>query len=175
MDPNVTLHLIRVELASHRERGDADVTALVHHVQALDDFLSNGGFLPRSWEPRSRALPDDGTRRFAHNGSTGVEAIQRELDAHPTWRGNDRVLAGEEAVRYKTERVRRAPARRNEATHPVELPDPADEAAFLAHHVDERGTHRAEVIPPTPEDEARDAIDEVQRELNAYLTWRGEA
>lgn len=30
------------------------------------------------------------------------------------------------------ERLRRALARRNEATHPVELPDPADEAAYAA-------------------------------------------
>lgn len=133
MDPNVTLRLIRAELASHREYGDGSAAVLVQHVQALDDWLSNGGFLPRPWEPRPRALPDDGTRRFAHNEPTPVEAIQRELDAHPTWGGNDHVLAGEEAVRYKDERVvRRALTRRNEATHPVELPDPAGEAAFFA-------------------------------------------
>lgn len=31
------------------------------------------------------------------------------------------------------ERLRRAFARRNEATHPVELPDPADETAYFEH------------------------------------------
>lgn len=41
------------------------------------------------------------------------------------------------------ERLRRALGRRNEATHPVELPDP-------------------------------DPVDDIQRELNAHPTWRGQ-
>lgn len=99
MDPNVTLHLIRVELASHREHGDANVDALVHHVQALDDFLTNGGFKPAAWNMHDRR----------------------------TRPANDKPLVGPEAVEYRTRRLR--PVRADDATHPRELPDPADEAA----------------------------------------------
>lgn len=103
MDPNVTLHLIRVELASHREHGDADVDALVQHVQALDDFLTNGGFKPAAWSMHDRR----------------------------TRPANDEPLVGPEAVEYRTRRLR--PVRRDDATHPRELPDPVDEAAHARH------------------------------------------
>ena len=79
MDPNVTLHLIRVELASHHEHGNANVDALVQHVQALDDWLTNGGFRPTHWQ---------------------------------TFHWRTRLVG------------------RDDATHPRELPDPADEAAY---------------------------------------------
>lgn len=44
---------------------------------------------------------------------TPIDEIRRELDAHPTWR--------------------RVQPRRNDATHPRELPDPADESAHFEH------------------------------------------
>lgn len=55
MDPNATLARIR-ELTASLLDSDADPgTAasigdqLAEHVQALDEWLSKGGFLPRAW------------------------------------------------------------------------------------------------------------------------------
>lgn len=40
--------------AEDLRKRDAAVTALVDHAQALDGWISNGGFLPASWGGRSR-------------------------------------------------------------------------------------------------------------------------
>lgn len=82
MDPNVKLHAIRVEVASHLEHGDADVNVLVESFRELDEWLSGGGFKPQPW----RADSDDGAARRATV--------------------NDRVLAGPDAVAYKKSRQR---------------------------------------------------------------------
>lgn len=135
VDPNVTLEHIRKIVERLRALDlvgelpydvEVDITALLHAVEALDQHLSRGGFIPRAWrsavDERSVVrLPDDGTHRFAHNEPTPVEAIQRELNAHPTW-GVD---VGPPGYRDEVPRP-------NDATHPRELPNPADEAAFFA-------------------------------------------
>lgn len=114
MDPNAALRAIRAEVETHLEHGDGDVDVLVEHVNALDEWLSRGGFRPDAWRRHVRDVP----------------------------RVNDRV---------STQRR-----------------EPSDEETF----VDERGAHRAEALPPTPEDEARDAVEAIQRELDAHPTWR---
>ncbi len=51
MDPNETLERLR-ELAAIIVRSDDDATAayeLADAVQNLDQWLSNGGFLPQAW------------------------------------------------------------------------------------------------------------------------------
>ena len=51
MDPNETLNQIRERVALTLEFGteyDSDME-FVQHVKALDDWLSQGGFLPEAW------------------------------------------------------------------------------------------------------------------------------
>jgi hypothetical protein len=53
MDPNASLAMLR-GLIERYQRGDkmtrADVEALVDHAEALDCWLSKGGFLPEAWK-----------------------------------------------------------------------------------------------------------------------------
>ncbi len=59
------------------------------------------------------------------------------------------------------------PVRRDDATHPRELPDPADEEAFFA------GQRAREL--PMGNGEVRfnhNSVEAIQRELNARPTWR---
>lgn len=55
MDPNATLARIREraqEILSIRAAGDEALAAadeLAEHVQAMDEWLSKGGFLPQAW------------------------------------------------------------------------------------------------------------------------------
>jgi hypothetical protein len=54
MDPNATLAIIRDALrdfgdATMRDEADAAADVLVEHVQALDEWLTRGGFLPADW------------------------------------------------------------------------------------------------------------------------------
>lgn len=51
MDPNVTLMNIRAILATSETRelsGDL-VQELIEHVEALDEWITKGGFLPAEW------------------------------------------------------------------------------------------------------------------------------
>lgn len=66
MDPNATLTRIRQLLddgyGSRALLGDEGFIAeLTEHVQAMDDWLSRGGFLPEGWDhpgrTRSAAVP----------------------------------------------------------------------------------------------------------------------
>ncbi len=52
MDPTATLARIREALANHAENGlsDDETMELVECVEALDDWLSRGGFLPTQWQ-----------------------------------------------------------------------------------------------------------------------------
>jgi hypothetical protein len=61
------------------------------------------------------------------------------------------------------ERLRRALARPNEATHPVELPNPADEAAAFAHRSATTPTyrHRETLEPVRRTDEERYLLDDL--------------
>lgn len=52
MDPNATLKQIRALLDAidcDEDRSD-DTSDLITLVNALDEWLSNGGFLPKRWE-----------------------------------------------------------------------------------------------------------------------------
>lgn len=62
MDPNEALRVMRMftrqildradslETANDYERQALDGESLAEHVQALDEWLSNGGFLPTDWQ-----------------------------------------------------------------------------------------------------------------------------
>ena len=57
MDPNVALDRIRemrAELFSEGEPYDPEtVRTLIEHVDALDSWISKGGFLPDEWKAAS--------------------------------------------------------------------------------------------------------------------------
>lgn len=59
MDPNQTLRDLRVALADHRaatsiSAADDAAQRLADHTQALDEWLSTGGFPPVAWQPTGR-------------------------------------------------------------------------------------------------------------------------
>lgn len=91
MDPDTALARLRAEVESHLAHGDGDPDVLAQGIRDLDEWLTGGGFKPTDWAchdtlaeavgPQLAVLlapPSPG--RDAH-----VAAIQRELDAHPTW------------------------------------------------------------------------------------------
>lgn len=99
MDPTEHLRVLRQHA---RLTTDPANLRRTHHAERvvelftdLDGWLTTGGFLPAPWRTDLSA-----------SEPTLVEEVQRELDAHPTW---------------NPERTRRALARRNEATHPLEV------------------------------------------------------
>jgi hypothetical protein len=52
MDPNANLDQIRGMVLSYRNGGkwdEPDTTEFIELVAALDDWLSNGGFVPQKW------------------------------------------------------------------------------------------------------------------------------
>ena len=54
MDPDQTLHDLRTALADYRKAtsvaaADDAADRLAERIQALDDWLSAGGFLPTDW------------------------------------------------------------------------------------------------------------------------------
>ena len=54
MDINETLRIIRENVAVYRATDDAETAndaaeRVVEHVEALDGWLSKGGFLPTAW------------------------------------------------------------------------------------------------------------------------------
>lgn len=82
---------------------------LAEGLQELDEWLSQGGFKPSAWTVTR--VP------------TAADDVTRELNAHPTWRErrDDAIKRG------KVNHTVRRQSRRDDATHPRELPDPADE------------------------------------------------
>lgn len=81
---------------------------LAERVEQLDTVIVTGGGLPSRWQS-PRTLTSTTTRRGA----------------------NHELLVGPEAEEYK--HTRRREPRRDDATHPRELPDPADEAAYARY------------------------------------------
>ena len=51
MDPNATLHNIRryLGIAHEADLSEAEGNALAELMLSLDEWLSNGGFLPSAW------------------------------------------------------------------------------------------------------------------------------
>lgn len=52
MDPNAALTALRELLADHYHHGTTDLGLLVERFESLDEWLSNGGFLPEAWQRR---------------------------------------------------------------------------------------------------------------------------
>ena len=55
MDPDAALAAIReaimrIETSGRQYENHPDVDSLIEHFQALDEWLSKGGFSPNSWE-----------------------------------------------------------------------------------------------------------------------------
>lgn len=55
MDPSETLRIIRLTIAQMRADEHPDIRKahadeLAEHVEALDEWLSRGGFLPSAWD-----------------------------------------------------------------------------------------------------------------------------
>jgi hypothetical protein len=55
MDPNAALAALRAAIADAVASPDHDTyawhaAAIIEHFQALDEWLTGGGFLPASWE-----------------------------------------------------------------------------------------------------------------------------
>lgn len=50
MDPNETLKRIREEVALYNQGARLDEHNLIEHFEALDEWLSKGGALPKEWE-----------------------------------------------------------------------------------------------------------------------------
>ena len=60
VDPNETLRLLRASAKDIAETFDrdeevasADAAELASYVQALDEWITKGGFLPKEWEKRT--------------------------------------------------------------------------------------------------------------------------
>lgn len=54
MDPNANLKEMRALIKEHLAGKEIDVDLLVELVDSLDNWLSNGGFLPADWEKRRK-------------------------------------------------------------------------------------------------------------------------
>jgi hypothetical protein len=52
MDPNETLDRIRKLCRPEAREIDPDGSDLSDHVEALDEWLTGGGFLPEAWKPK---------------------------------------------------------------------------------------------------------------------------
>lgn len=52
MDPQATLDELRRIALEHLESDDSDLARMAELVEALDGWLSTGGFLPRDWQAR---------------------------------------------------------------------------------------------------------------------------
>ena len=50
MDPNAVLQLIREQVATYLDGGEADVTEMTEAFELLDSWLTGGGFLPSDWQ-----------------------------------------------------------------------------------------------------------------------------
>lgn len=68
MDPNETLRMLRLTIKQLRVDEDSDVweahaNEICEYVEALDDWLTNGGFLPADWSGHTLSLAEvrDGT------------------------------------------------------------------------------------------------------------------
>lgn len=61
MDPDEALAQLRALCAEYNQAVESDGTrptlalGIVDEFQALDDWLTNGGFLPADWTPNTRA------------------------------------------------------------------------------------------------------------------------
>lgn len=59
MDPNATLTELRALTAANRDRefvSDHDATRIIELVDALDEWLTRGGFLPSAWAATGREI-----------------------------------------------------------------------------------------------------------------------
>lgn len=72
MDPNETLRMLRLTIKQLRVDEDTDVweahaNEICEYFEALDDWLSRGGFPPEEWREGPDLVPEDrGVRLYAH-------------------------------------------------------------------------------------------------------------
>lgn len=66
MDPDTCLEELRKLLAKYKQQKDnldeADVQDLVVRAEAIDDWMSKGGFLPKTWQETRRTEGADAER-----------------------------------------------------------------------------------------------------------------
>ena len=69
MDPNETLKQIRIRVADTLADRDVSVIKLAEHCEALDEWLSKGGFSPTDWDHPygDKAREEDRMRREEKN------------------------------------------------------------------------------------------------------------
>jgi hypothetical protein len=107
VDPDVTLAELREHVKIMNDDSMSFSTRATHgewlqeRFEQLDAYLSRGGLPPSAWNTPPLSLPEtldelhalsnptpypapDATRRRA--ATAGLEAIERELKAHPTWK-----------------------------------------------------------------------------------------
>lgn len=89
MDPNRALVKIREHVRVIEDKYTMPATRASHGewlaeaIEELDTWLSRGGYPPAAW-----AVPDVRPNPWARGEDAPLlEEVQRELDAHPTWRG----------------------------------------------------------------------------------------
>jgi hypothetical protein len=85
MDPNVCMQELLALLAKYKNQKDsldeADVQDLVIHIEALDQWIKRGGFLPDRWKFNSEGT-QTGRISNADNAKRGVVAGLAEYDSH---------------------------------------------------------------------------------------------
>ena len=81
MDPNETLAMIReLVRAGHAGKwSGTDARELVDLTQALDDWLTRGGFLPDAWD-HGECSPDARYRALVQRFPNVTDAEENELD-----------------------------------------------------------------------------------------------
>lgn len=105
MDPNTCWEELQDLLAKYRAQKDrlnaVDTQDLVIHIEALDNWVSRGGFLPRAW-----CMNQTPEVQAAHK--TVEDGLAEFNDEHPEFPGKRSIEGFYEAVRtlHKAGRIR---------------------------------------------------------------------
>jgi hypothetical protein len=92
MDPDVALTRLREHVRLVNDPATLPALRatraewLAEEFEALDDWLSRGGFPPSAWNRPPLSFPQTLDELHALGRPTpAVAAVEAELDAHPTW------------------------------------------------------------------------------------------
>lgn len=97
MDPDVTLAELREHVRIMNDEATSSALRATHgewlqeRFEQLDAWLSRGGFPPSAWNSPTPTTPSGANDRVLAGPEAveykerRVEAIERELNAHPTW------------------------------------------------------------------------------------------
>jgi len=98
MDPNAALREIRWALSDWRDgiKDEANFDRLAEHVEALDEWLTKGGFLPGAWEsaPRRVSGRDYDLSEIQPLGGFARSQLWREAEASARLDGETHVVGG---------------------------------------------------------------------------------